>query len=253
MPWAGGRRRSPARRKYPEEGSNLDAALISAALLMGVSGAPHCAAMCGAPCSVIAGQQRAIRPTLALHLGRVAGYSAAGAVAAAGVVGLGTLEVAAPVLRPIWTMLQVAALALGIWLAWTARAPRWSWAARQAATATAAAQPVRWVRSLPATARAGAAGALWFTIPCGLLQSALLVSALASGAIAGAAVMAAFATTSALGLWFGPRLWLWLRRRGDAERMASWSVRAAGMLLAGSSLFALWHGLGSALCAAAAS
>jgi uncharacterized protein len=230
----------------------LDATLVSAALLMGVSGAPHCAAMCVAPCSVIVGKQRAIGPALAPHLGRVAGYCAAGALAATGVIGLGTLEVAAPVLRPIWTMLQVAALALGIWLAWTARAPRWSWLGPRAA-ATAAVRPVRWFRAIPATGRASAAGALWFAVPCGLLQSALLVSALASSAAAGATVMAAFATTSALGLWLAPRLWMRLRRSGHAQRMAFWSVRAAGLLLAGSSLFALWHGLGSALCVAAPS
>ncbi|MGZ5275725.1 MAG: sulfite exporter TauE/SafE family protein, partial [Caldimonas sp.] len=82
-----------------------------------------------------------------------------------------------------------------------------------------------------------------------LLQSALLVAALASGAAAGAAVMAVFATASGLGLWLGPQLWSRLRwgsRDADAAAVA-WSVRGAGALLAGSSLFALWHGLGSAI------
>ena len=226
----------------------MDVALVTAALLMGISGAPHCAAMCGAPCAAIAGRQRDIGPLAALFLGRVAGYSAAGAVAAASVASLGTLEVAAPVLRPLWTMAQVAAVALGIWLLWTAKAPGWSWKAAPRFVGTAAAQPIRWIRALPRTARAGAAGAIWFLIPCGLLQSALLVSALASSPAAGAAVMAAFATTSALGLWLAPHLWMRLRRRGDAGWMASWSVRLSGLLLVGSSVFALWHGLESAFC-----
>jgi hypothetical protein len=62
--------------------------------------------------------------------------------------------------------------------------------------------------------------------------------------------MAAFATTSALGLWLAPTLWLRLRRGGHAERLACWSVRLSGLLLAASSAFALWHGLGSAFCIA---
>ena len=85
-------------------------------------------------------------------------------------------------------------------------------------------------------------------VPCGLLQSALLVSALASSPASGAAVMAAFALASTLGLWLAQRLWSGLRRSSAGVRLAAWPVRAAGALLAGSSLFALWHGLGAALC-----
>lgn len=65
--------------------------------------------------------------------------------------------------------------------------------------------------------------------------------------------MATFATTSALGLWLAPHLWMRLRRRGDTERIASCSVRLSGPLLAASSAFALWHGLGSVFCNAIAS
>ncbi len=59
--------------------------------------------------------------------------------------------------------------------------------------------------------------------------------------------MAAFALASALGLWIGPYLWLRLRWGNGSEQAATLSVRLAGTLLAGSSLFALWHGLGSAI------
>jgi len=88
-------------------------------------------------------------------------------------------------------------------------------------------------------------------VPCGLLQSALLVSALASGPASGAAVMAAFALASTLGLWLAQRLWSALRRSGAGSALAAWPVRAAGALLAAASLFALWHGLGAALCGVA--
>jgi sulfite exporter TauE/SafE len=242
---------SPASPGCLESHSQVDAALIAAALLMGVSGAPHCAAMCGAPCALVAGGES--KALAALQLGRLVGYSAAGALAAASIASLGTVGNAAPVLQPIWTLAQVAALALGVWLLWKAKAPGWSWTTMPRVLAATSTRPVVWFRGLPAPARAGAAGAFWFMIPCGLLQSALLVSALASSPAAGAAVMAAFATTSALGLWLAPRLWMRLRRGGQAERMASWSVRLSGLLLAASAVFALWHGLGSALCNSIAS
>jgi sulfite exporter TauE/SafE len=223
----------------------MDTALVTAALLMGTAGGPHCAAMCGAAASVVAAPGGPSRPLLALHLGRVAGYAVAGALVAASVASLGTLQTAAPLLRPIWALVHVAALALGLYLAWSARMPEWF--ARPRLAALAEARPIRVFRAMPYTARAGIAGACWVAIPCGLLQSALLVAALASGPAAGAVVMTAFAGTSAFGLWLAPQLWLRLRRGGHGERLASWSVRLSGVLLAGSSAFALWHGLGAAI------
>ena len=222
----------------------MDTALVTAALLMGTAGGPHCAAMCGAAASVVAAPGGPPRPLLALHLGRAAGYAVAGALVAASVGSLGTLQTAAPLLRPVWALVHVAAIALGLRLAWSARMPEWFSRPR---LALAEARPVRLFRTLPATARAGVAGACWVAIPCGLLQSALLVAALASSPAAGAAVMAAFACTSAFGLWLAPQLWLRLRSGGHGERLASWSVRLSGVLLAGSSAFALWHGLGAAI------
>ena len=228
----------------------MDAALAASALLMGLAGGPHCAAMCGAAFGAIGRQGGAARlseTTLALHAGRLIGYSAAGAFVAASVGALGALQGAAPVLRPLWTLVHVGAIALGLWLVWKARAPAWLSGASPPAAALLNARPIRVFKRLPASARAGLAGACWAAVPCGLLQSALLVAALASGPIQGAAVMAAFATASALSLWLGPHLWLRLRGSGSDERTASMSIRMAGALLAASSLFALVHGLGSAI------
>ncbi len=227
----------------------MDSALLVAALLMGLAGGPHCAAMCGAALGSVAGNRGAFAtPLLALHAGRVVGYAAAGAVAAASVASLGTFETAAPMLRPLWAMVHVAAVALGLWLLWAARAPRWFSQARPSLAALAETRPVRIFRTLPASARTGLAGACWAAVPCGLLQSALLVAALAGGPASGAVVMAAFALASMLGLWFAQGVWFGLRHAGDGRRFAAVSTRLAGALLAGSSLFALWHGLGSALC-----
>ena len=225
----------------------MDAALISAALFMGAAGAPHCAAMCGAACTLVAPPAGPAPPMLALQLGRIVGYAGAGAIAAASIASLGTFEGAAPLLRPVWAMVHVGAIALGLHLAWAARVP--AWLAKPRLAALAETRPIRVFRTLPPTARASIVGTCWVAIPCGLLQSALLVSALASSAAAGAVVMTAFATTSALGLWLTPQLWLRLRRGGSDERLASWSIRLSGVLLAGASAFALWHGLGAALCA----
>ena len=229
----------------------MDAALAASAFLMGLAGTPHCAAMCGAACGVLAPSRRADPGTasrLALHAGRLVSYSAAGALVAASVASL-ALVAHARMLQPLWTLLHVAAVAFGLWLLWTARTPAWFGAAPRQLERFAGTRPVRIVRSLPPAARAGAAGLAWATLPCGLLQSALVVAALASGPLGGALVMAAFASASAIGLWLGPAAWRFLRRGGNSAgaTAGSVSIRLAGLLLTGSSLFAVWHGLGAAI------
>ena len=232
----------------------MDGALVASALLMGVAGAPHCAAMCGAAFGAVAAPGRngtALANAAALHGGRVLGYAAGGAAVAAGVGAFAALGVAAPWLRPLWTLVHVGAIALGLWLLWYGRPPAWLSRAVPAVGAASAAQPIHLHRRLPAAGRAGVIGACWVGMPCGLLQSALLVSALASSPASGAAAMAAFALASTLGLWLAQRLWSGLRGGRVGDRLAAWPVRAAGALLAGSSLFALWNGLGAALCGVA--
>jgi len=228
----------------------MDSALVASALLMGIAGAPHCAAMCGAAFGAVAGSARggaSVANAAALHGGRVLGYAAGGAAVAAGVGAFTALGAAAPWLRPLWTLVHVGAIVLGLWLLWSGRAP--AWLARRTALAGAApaVQPIRLHRRLPAAGRSGLIGACWVGLPCGLLQSALIVAALASGPAQGALVMSAFGIASGVGLWLGPQLWLRLRAGPAGERAAALSVRLAGALLAGSSLFALGHGLGAAI------
>jgi sulfite exporter TauE/SafE len=228
----------------------MDGALVGSALLMGIAGAPHCAAMCGAAFGAMAGPAAgggAFANTAALHGGRLLGYAAGGAAVAAGVGAFAALGAAAPWLRPLWTLVHVGAIALGLWLLCYGRAP--TWLSRRAALAGAApaVQPIRLHRRLPAAGRSGLIGACWVGLPCGLLQSALLVAALASGPAQGALVMSAFGVASGIGLWLGPQLWQRLRAGPAGERAAALSVRLAGALLAGASLFALGHGLGAAI------
>ena len=227
----------------------MDTALATSALLMGLAGGPHCAAMCGAAYGGIARQGGAGsgRAMAWLQLGRGLGYTAAGALVAGSVSGLVSLGDAAPVLRPLWTLLNVAALALGASLLWRGRAPAWLAGLGRPGNRLMQAQPVRFLTRIPVAARSAAIGACWAAMPCGLLQSALIVAALASGPWQGAGVMAAFAVASAASLWLAPLLWSRLRGAGNAGPQATLPVRLAGALLVATAGFALVHGLRSAI------
>lgn len=201
------------------------AALAGTALLMGLAGAPHCAAMCGAPCG---GLTQAGRSRWVFQAGRLAGYSAAGAAAALAVQGFAWLTAHAGALRPVWTLFHLAVLLWALSLVVLARQPAWAASAGRQA----------WQRLRPLAQSSGGqftAGALWIFMPCGLLWSALLVASLAGGPLQGALSMALFGLASAPGLLLAP--WLFRRLRRD------WGTRAAGVLLAGAAGWALWMDL----------
>lgn len=214
----------------------MDVALIGSAALIGLAGAPHCTAMCSAPCAAAIGRTPGAGATIGFHLARLASYALAGAVVASSVGALARLSQWSPALKPLWTLLHVAALALGLWLLWHGRQPAWM------ARLGRAPQPAGgWPRAR-APLRATVAGGLWVGWPCGLLQSALLVASLTQGAAAGAAAMAAFGLTSSAGLWLAPWIWRQIGRAGGAgaER---WAVRAAGAMLVAAAGWSLGHGL----------
>lgn len=214
----------------------MQTSLAITALMMGVLGGPHCVAMCGAACAGLgqaAGAQRG-QALLAFQLGRLAGYSLLGAVAAASVQGLGWLTTQSAALRPIWTMLHLAAFTLGVWLMLQARQPIWLDGAARSLWAKVRAFNTRWGRAAP-----WLVGGLWALMPCGLLYSALMVAALTSQPWEGAATMALFAAGSSISLWIGPWLFLRLKTLGDG----SWGIRLAGFALAAVSAWALWMGL----------
>jgi sulfite exporter TauE/SafE len=94
--------------------------------------------------------------------------------------------------------------------------------------------------------RAAGVGAAWVALPCGLLQSALVVAALGSSAWEGALVMACFALGSGISLWWGPAMWTTLTRRlGRGEGFGRLgpvhAVRLAGVMLALGSAWAIGH------------
>ncbi|MDO9198831.1 sulfite exporter TauE/SafE family protein [Rhodoferax sp.] len=209
--------------------------LAMTALLMGLAGGPHCIAMCGAACAGI-GQAAGPRKNSAMwsfQLGRILGYSALGALAAASMQGLGWLTVQSAALRPVWTLFHVATALLGMLLLLKAQQPVWLEQAGRKIWSGA--------RSLAAGRGRGAPlviGALWTFLPCGLLYSALLVATLTGRALEGAMVMALFALGTSVSMMAGPWLWLRLRGKGSGE----WGVRLAGLALAASSVWALWMG-----------
>jgi uncharacterized protein len=218
----------------------MTASLMLAALLMGLAGSLHCTAMCGAACTAVATRCGRASPRsawLGFHAGRLFGYTAGGALAAASVGAVAGWMQSAPALRPLWVLAHLAALSFGLWLAFAGRQPAWLaglGAAPRLATAGAGWQPLR--GPLVATATGGA----WIALPCGLLQSALLVAVLAGDALGGAAVMATFALASSLGLLLAS---MTFRHALLAPGALRWAVRLSGLLLASASAWALDHGL----------
>ena len=213
--------------------------LLLAALLMGLAGSLHCTAMCGAACTAIT-QRGGASPSqaqLGFHLGRIASYAAGGALAAASVSTLAAWSQAAPALRPLWSLVHAAALMLGLWLAWTGRQPAWLMNLGRAPQPAAA--PAGWQR-LQGPLRSASVGGAWVLLPCGLLQSALVVAALANDAVGGAMVMAVFALASSLGLLLAGAAW---QRTLATPQALRWAVRLAGLMLAAASAWALGHGL----------
>lgn len=210
--------------------------LALTALLMGLVGGPHCIAMCGAACAGI-GQgagPHANRAMWTFQAGRIVGYSALGAVAAASMQGVGWLTTQSAAIRPVWTLFHVAATVLGLMLLVRAQQPVWL---EQAGKSV-------WRRARGWVGRGGKGaplmlGTVWALLPCGLLYSALLVAAMSAQAWEGAIVMALFAAGTSVSMMAGPWLWLRLRAPGSGQ----WGVRLAGLALAAMSGWAIWMGL----------
>lgn len=214
----------------------MQTSLAVTSLVMGLVGGPHCIAMCGAACAGIgkAAGDRSGQALWLFQLGRMAGYSAMGALAAASMQGLGWLTTQSAVLRPVWTLMHVAAMAIGLMLIWRARQPVWLDASARRVWDKVRRLNVAWGRAAPVSM-----GALWALMPCGLLYSALLVAALSGGPLDGAGTMALFALGSSVSLLVGP--WLLLRLRGGGR--GEWGLRLAGLALVATSAWALWMGL----------
>lgn len=166
------------------------------------------------------------------QVGRLLGYSLAGAASALAVDSLAWLSAQTALLRPVWTLFHVMVLVWGGVLLVNAQQPLWVQGAARSV----------WQRVQPLTRRQSgvfATGLLWTLMPCGLLYSALLVAGLSGTVLDGAGVMASFALGSSASLLLGPWLWRGLQRHVNAWRQ-DWGSRAAGLLLCGMAGWALW-------------
>lgn len=216
------------------------------ALLAGVLGSTHCLGMCGgiatALGSVPGGAGRS-RQLLLYHLGRIASYATAGAIAGALGAAAGfafAISRWSEILR-LATAVMVVVIGLDIALSGTSRGRWLKLPERWGAQLWRGVAP-RARFSLPASpsARALVLGLLWGWLPCGLVYSVLLAAAVAGGGVSGAAIMIAFGlgTVPAMaGLSFvGARL---LSPGGSWARLLGAALVACGLWTAALPIAAL--------------
>lgn len=211
----------------------VDWLVVLAALTSGLLGGLHCAAMCGG----IATGFSATHPgggwplALQVNLGRVGGYTLAGAIV--GGVGHGLLAV----FRNPWVgfglrtlvglaLVLVALRLLGVGLPGFFPRPGeriWSWLRPLQRRLLPASTPLRRI----------ALGMLWGWLPCGLSMSLLGVAWLQASAGNGALTMAAFGLGTLPVMlpltWSGQRLGRWLQRP-RLRAAAATVVMALGLL-----------------------
>lgn len=219
----------------------MTGSLLLTAALMGLAGAAHCAGMCSAACSMTArgcAPHAPRRAGMALLMARLLAYGAAGAVVGLVAQSLRWLVDTSAWLKPLWTMAQVALVMLGLWLLVSGELPPTllQWAERLGRPRPRSLQKVH----LPGELKAAAVGLLWPLLPCGLLHAALALSALASSPLESAAMMAAFASTSSVGLIAGQAIWRRLSG-GEGDNASPWGGRPAIRLAgAGIAVVCLW-------------
>ena len=166
-----------------------------AVFLVGLLGGTHCIGMCGGIVGALTVQMPGSRPQWRLHLaynvGRMAAYSAAGALA--GAVGGASLHLDdwLPMQLVLYVLANLMLVALGLYLtgstwalSFTERIGQKLWRRIQPLTR----------RFLPArsVAQALPLGALWGFLPCGMVYSVLATALVSGSALRGAALMLAF-------------------------------------------------------------
>lgn len=222
----------------------MSASLLTA-FLVGLLGGVHCVGMCG---GIVATLTMGLAPEhrrgigsllpyqLAYNLGRLGGYALAGAVI--GAVGAILLQSVALhwAQRALYLLSAAFMIALGLYLGgwwrgliWVERAGGLLW--RRLEPWGRKLLPVRhWWQAF-------AVGLVWAWLPCGLVYSVLILALGAGGPLQGAAMMLAF------GLGTLPNLLGIGLLAGAAARYSELVGlrRAAGLLVMGFGLYALWQ------------
>lgn len=208
---------------------SIDWLTLGAAWLSGLMGGVHCAAMCGGIATGFSsmapnpGWRQAVEP----NLGRILGYTVAGAVA--GAFGQGIVSVA----RNEWLELGLR-MAVGAVLVLSAlrlldRNGRLSLLSGTGGALWQSLRPLQ-RRLLPAntSGRRLALGMLWGWMPCGLSTTLLAAAWLQADAADGALTMAAFGLGTLPVMlpltWSGARIGQRLQRGG-------WRVAAGGLVM----------------------
>ncbi|MGO1542228.1 MAG: sulfite exporter TauE/SafE family protein [Luteimonas sp.] len=212
----------------------LDWLAMGAALLTGLMGGVHCAAMCGGIATGFSamGGSRGWWTAMQPNLGRVGGYVLAGAVA--GGIGGGILAAARSPWLAVGARMLVGVVLVVAALRLLDRSGRLSFLGRPG---TALWQRLRALQRplLPANtaARRITLGVLWGWMPCGLSTTMLAAAWLQADARNGALTMAAFGLgTLPLMVsltWSGARVGRWLQKPG-LRLFAGLLVLAAGLL-----------------------
>jgi len=211
----------------------IDWLVIGGALLSGLLGGAHCAAMCGGIATGLSVQQRggwwtALQP----NLGRIAGYTLAGVIV--GGVGHGLLDLAR---MPELTLALRATVGLVLIVAALRLLDR---KGRLSFLHAGAGHVWRWLRPLqrrllPANTpgKRIALGLLWGWMPCGLSTTLLAAAWLQASALHGGMTMAAFGLGTLPVMlpltWAGARFGQRLHRGGMRTAMGV-CVMSAGVL-----------------------
>ena len=187
--------------------------LITFALMMGLSGGPHCLMMCGPACSLITKIQPngyPLKTNVLFFTGRALGYGSIGALAAMSMETLGWLSTQSTLFRPIWNFTHVLAMVLGLFLMIFANQPLWL-----GEMAKSIWKKIElYIAVHPRFRTPGAIlviGAFWSFLPCSLLYSVLMLAALSANALDGALIMLSFSIGGALFMGFGAHFFHKLR------------------------------------------
>lgn len=213
---------------------SIDLLALSVALLSGLLGGVHCAAMCGGIATGFSvwSPRHGLAASVQLNAGRVLGYALAGALV--GGLGDGVLRLFE------WQALVIATrIAMGLVLVVVAlrlldQRGRLRFLGRPGAHLWRRLQPLQ-RRLLPANTvmRRFAAGMLWGWMPCGLSATLLAAAWLQASALKGALTMIAFGLGTWVVMvpltWSGARVGRWMQRTGARQGAAAF-VLLAGVL-----------------------